>query len=343
MDIDIPLSILNQYGLEPDVPRQRLSHGLIHQTWRVEASGQTLILQKLHPVLSAPEIADDFEATLQHLAKHKFPSPRLIRTMDGSVLATGKETPWRAQTCLLGETHETIQNLAQARSAAQLYGAFHTAMLGSAYIYKTPRPLHDTVSILSDLQRTIEARRHTELYNDVTDVAERLLALLPGRLLPADLPRHVVHGDPKISNILFEGDKAVAIIDLDTCNNGNVLYDLGDLCRSWCGKQEDDPNNAFNLEVFDAFWEGYEPSGGMLLTDEEVGLIPQAIECITLELTARFLIDYFNDNYFGWDETRYASRRAHNLARVRGQMALFDSIQMHLPEIHNILQIKNSA
>jgi DNA polymerase elongation subunit (family B) len=30
----------------------------------------------------------------------------------------------------------------------------------------------------------------------------------------------------------------------------------------------------------------------------------------------------FRDEYFGWDAARFPSRRAHNLVRARGQLAL---------------------
>jgi hypothetical protein len=61
------------------------------------------------------------------------------------------------------------------------------------------------------------------------------------------------------------------------------------------------------------------------MTEEELKYLPQAIGAIILELAARFLADYFNDNYFGWNPEKYDSRRAHNLARCRGQIAEFKS------------------
>ena len=147
-------------------------------------------------------------------------------------------------------------------------------------------------------------------------------------LLPDDLPLRVIHGDPKISNVLFDRRlRATGIVDLDTCNRRPLLVELGDAFRSWCGKAEDDPHNTFSLPVFNAAWRGYAQEARGFITARERKLVAKAIGTITLELAARFLIDYFEDSYFGWDSSRYLSRRAHNLARARGQIAEFSTIK----------------
>ena len=148
----------------------------------------------------------------------------------------------------------------------------------------------------------------------------------------------VIHGDPKISNILFDTKgQARAIIDLDTCNRRPLLVELGDAFRSWCGGAEDNPRNTFSLPIFRTAWAGYKKGAGNMMTKRELQYVPKAIGTITLELAARFLADYFDDNYFGWDSSRYPSRRAHNLARALGQIAEFRDYQKKLPAIKKIV------
>ena len=55
--------------------------------------------------------------------------------------------------------------------------------------------------------------------------------------------------------------------------------------------------------------------------DELVSIVT-GLETVCLELAARFCVDVFRDEYFGWDPARFASRRDHNLVRARGQLAL---------------------
>ena len=138
---------------------------------------------------------------------------------------------------------------------------------------------------------------------------------------------------PEVVGIENGLGNVMTVIDLDTCNHLTVLADLGDAFRSWCGGKEDDPNNAFNVELFMAGWDGYKEGAGDFITQQEKDLVGQAIGCITLELAARFLKDVFDDSYFGFDESRYASRRGHNLARARGQIALFKDLQSKLDQL----------
>ena len=56
------------------------------------------------------------------------------------------------------------------------------------------------------------------------------------------IKREIVHGDPKVANVLFCAEKrrAVALIDLDTVGPGLRLHDIGDMLRSVsCSKGED--------------------------------------------------------------------------------------------------------
>ena len=43
---------------------------------------------------------------------------------------------------------------------------------------------------------------------------------------------------------------------------------------------------------------------------------------ISLELSARFLADALNENYFNFDDARFAAAGEHNLHRARGQWSL---------------------
>jgi hypothetical protein len=104
------------------------------------------------------------------------------------------------------------------------------------------------------------------------------------------------------------------------------MTELGDAFRSWCGRAEDDPHNGIDLEFFAAAWKSYLGAAGDFITEKEVHSVYEGICLISLELAARFLTDYFEDTYFGWDANRYPNRQAHNLARCRGQIALYRDV-----------------
>ena len=93
-----------------------------------------------------------------------------------------------------------------------------------------------------------------------------------------------------------------------------------------CGVWEDDPEARFDVAFFEAAASGYAQGFGLPAGPQERARYLRATKQITLELTARFLIDVVHDAYFGFDAARYSHRRAHNVARARGQYHLAQTI-----------------
>ncbi|MBS1121840.1 MAG: aminoglycoside phosphotransferase, partial [Deltaproteobacteria bacterium] len=67
---------------------------------------------------------------------------------------------------------------------------------------------------------------------------------------------------------------------------------------------------------------GFRAVADPIITRDERISIVAGLETVCIELAARFAVDVFRDDYFGWDPSRFPSRRAHNLVRSRGQLAL---------------------
>ncbi len=121
------------------------------------------------------------------------------------------------------------------------------------------------------------------------------------RLAP-DLPRRLLHNDPKINNLLVARDSRspVVIVDLDTVNFGYLWQEFGDLLRSaLIGSAETETRKNFDLSILKALIKGFlEKLSGLLLPQEAASLAggPAIIAC---ELALRFLADYLeNGSYF---------------------------------------------
>lgn len=337
MQLTVPQHVLDAYDLGEIDNIEQIADGLIHQTYKIESTAGDFVLQKLHPLLGTKEIGQDFLAVTTHLSEKRFPAAQAVLTKNGDILAHDGEASWRMQTFVDGRTYSQLSDPAMARESGRIYAQLHNALSDMKYEFQSELKLHETQKILDGFQETLKVWEGEQMLEEgLREEVDFLLAELPEQMLPDDLPQRVIHGDPKISNILFCDGKAVSVIDLDTCNRHTALVDIGDAFRSWCGKEEDDRNNTFDLELFAAGWEGY-AQGAAFLTDQERALVPQAIACITLELAMRFLDDVFNDNYFGYDPKRYASRREHNLARVHGQIALYKDFKRRFEEVKAVV------
>ncbi|MEM9696778.1 MAG: phosphotransferase, partial [Myxococcota bacterium] len=172
-------------------------------------------------------------------------------------------------------------------------------------------------------------RADHRLFADVASIAEAL-RVAAGHLPPLpELAPRPCHGDLKLSNVLFRGPEAHCLIDLDTLAPMHLGYEVGDALRSWCNPhREDEAGRAsFELPFFSAAWTGYARGRAQPIPEAERRAVLYGVEHVCLELTARFLGDALLERYFGFDPQRYPGRGEHNLARARGQWALFRAVQ----------------
>ncbi|MCB9534660.1 MAG: phosphotransferase [Myxococcales bacterium] len=312
-------AIARRFPIGACAPPRRVASGLMHATYLVDAERGRFVLQRLHPKLATPEIAADFRAVTEHLASRAQVAPRLVGP--GVITDAEDGAAWRMTTYVHGATHDAVGSPAEAEQGARVLGRFHRVMADLAHDFRSAHPLHDTAAHLAALRTAVANPAHAEARAQVQDEIDQVLALLPTAMLPADLPRRVVHGDPKISNVVFRGSRAVGLIDLDTCNRHSVLVDLGDAVRSWCRDGSEDERHRFQIDRFEAMLRGYVAEGPPLSPQEAAHLV-DAGRLITLELASRFARDVLEDEYFAFDAERYPDRRSHNRARTRAMLYL---------------------
>jgi len=223
-----------------------------------------------------------------------------------------------------GVCRDALETPAQARAAGRLLAEFHRAVADLTHEFRSRRPgVHDTPRHLRLLREALAAHRKHRYFAVIEPLAERVLQLA-GALppLPPSIDR-IVHGDPKISNLMFahDSDRGLCLIDLDTLGRMPIALELGDALRSWCNPAAEDAAQArFVRPLFDAAITGYAEAAAGQLREDEWRAIPLGALTISLELAARFCADALNERYFGWNRVRYESASAHHQARARGQL-----------------------
>ncbi len=332
-----PPAIRAAWGWEgSDVELVTIPVGLINATFAVRQAGVPIaVVQRLHPVFGA-EVNLDIEAVTTHLAARGLVTPRLLRTQRGEAWLALDGAVWRALTWVEGSSVNAVPDPAWAAAGGALVGRFHRAVDDLAHDYKFTRAgVHDTAAHLDRLRARVatvgDAAGADPTERDAVELARAIFAAAAELPIMPALPLRHTHGDLKISNLLFRtgpAPTAVALVDLDTLGRQTLAFELGDAMRSWCNPRGEDVTAVvFELAIFAAAIEGWSSAAGALVSIDERRSIVEGLETVCIELAARFAVDVFEDRYFGWDPSRFPSRRAHNLVRARGQLALGQAVR----------------
>lgn len=327
-----------------------LGRGLINDSFRVTAGADRWVLQRINgQVFPDPEgIMANLYRLGAHLARQGVVDltwPELAHTTEGATWTRDEEgAVWRLMTFISGQPLERIEGDPQAAEVGRLLGAFHRAVadLDPATLQVTLPGFHVTPGYLEPFDRASrEAVAAPQLGLDeaLAFVAARRtgVAVLEKARAAGLIPERLVHGDPKLDNLLFdaEGRRALAMIDLDTVQPGLTLHDIGDCLRSCCnrrGETASESHVAFDLDVCRPLLRAYADQTRELLVPAELALLFDAIRLIPFELGLRFLTDHLQgDRWFR------VSAPGHNLAKARVQFALVTDIERKEGEIRAII------
>lgn len=305
--------------------------GLINRSWIVEVSGRPVgVLQRLNTEVFSIRVHEDIEAITAWLEQRGLPTPRLRRTRGGALFVENNGA-WRVLSCVGSDTVHKLTSTARAFSAGRLVARFHAAVEGFDWEFRSVRAMvHDTDHHVAAMRAAVDAGTAHRLHPEVAALADAIEARWSRWDGPTDLPVRILHGDLKISNVRFDGDDAVALIDLDTCQWGTLDAELGDAFRSWCNPASEDAEvPRFDLAIFDAAIRGYVAGDPPVSEVEWDSIIPGVVR-ISLELAARFARDAIEERYFAFDP-RFGGHGEHNLLRARGQHQLARTVAHAAP------------
>jgi len=316
-------SILANYGLET-ARISPLGNGLINQTWLVEnGASEHFVLQRVNSMFPAA-INQDIDVLTRHIEAKGLTTCRLVPANDGALWVEHEKGVWRLLSRVDGASRNALTSAAQAREAGMVLGQFHLAVSDLEHTFSNLRlGIHDTARHLRFLDETLRNRTDHPEYAAVSSLGREILDIARSLPVLPEVTDRVVHGDPKVNNILFEagGNRAICLVDLDTISKMPLPLELGDAMRSWCNPSgEDYWTGEFSAELFIPAIEGYaEQTRGWILPEEWSSIVP-ATHIILIELAARFCADALNESYFAWDPQKFATHSEHNQVRAAGQL-----------------------
>ncbi len=233
-----------------------------------------------------------------------------------------------------------------AREGAAAFGRFQLVMNNedpAGYVPTIPG-FHHLGKRLQQLQDAIAKdafARKEQAKDEISFALDRLSygTELESLLDSNAIPVRVTHNDTKLNNVLFENKsvKYICVVDLDTVMPGTVLYDYGDMVRTFTSPvEEDEPDTSkvvFRTDIFEALTDGYlsELKDSLSKTEKENLLFGGKI--MLLMIGVRFLTDYLEgDHYFK------TAREKHNLDRCRNQFILLKQIEENEIELQEIIK-----
>ena len=333
--------VLGAFGLAAETLEATTS-GLINRTWYVRSTaGDPLVLQRVNAIFAA-ETNADIDIVTRHLHSRGLVTPLLVPTRSGALWLESGGAVWRVLTRIDGVIHDSTGSPARAAEAGRILGEFHAAVSDLDHEFANARlGVHDTQRHLENLRYTLATQTAHPRHRAIALLAAEVDHLAAELKLQQQAPDRIVHGDPKLENIMFDADsgRAVCMIDLDTLTKMPAAIELGDALRSWCNPVAEDSGDAdFSFELFAAAVASYAVASGGLLGEAEWRPIPDAAFAIAVELAARFCADAYEGNYFAWDSRRYANAAEHNEARTRAQLAVAAGMRREMVRMHGLVE-----
>ena len=342
-------------AIEPIAP---LGKGLINDTYSLITEAGGFVLQRINPrVFPDPErIMANLEALTAHASQDRVGGlriPALIRARDGrSWVRAADGALWRLMELIPdGVSLTRIEGRDQARAVGSALGHFHrlTRDLAPERLAVSLPGFHRTPDYLA---RHLAARAAATPTRDggegeqamleacfgFIDARHGLAQVLETALAAGRIRERVIHGDPKLDNILFHGRHggALALIDLDTVQPGLIQHDIGDCLRSCCNRLGEAPESGgrarFDLDLCAAILGAYAEQTRDFLGPGDVAALYESIRLLPFELALRFLTDHLEgDRYFR------VSSHGQNLHKARIQLDLVADIEANEDVIRGLI------
>lgn len=312
-----------------------MSGGLIHSTWKVEATQGVFLFQQLNTsVFQSPEkIHTNLRRVKAHLLQYHpdylLPTPLALPNGD-DLLRSSSGTCFRLFSFIEGSQSYIVANSVQlAYEAAFQFGTLTRVLekMDTAQYYLPLPGFHDVSMRFARLEAVVKTAKEDRLKQskdildglfDFRELEQKFRAIQQDPMFRI----RMMHHDAKISNILFDkNDRGMCVVDLDTLMPGYIISDLGDLIRTFLSPVSEEEADLDKIEIrkpfFDAIEAGYLDALGDKLSSSERSAFVFAGQCMMYMQSLRFLTDFLeNDQYYG------AAYPLHNLVRAQNQLCL---------------------
>ncbi len=263
-----------------------IGDGRINDTFCAVTERENYICQRIQKKMDTKILERDHLLYSAALDRAKLDYPKWLRDREDHFFYTdSKGDHWRMYPMIEGEVLQAPLSDDALFACGSALAVMHAALQDMTEKPEAVYPmLHDLKYYYERYLWVLENNLSGEERNSETEkyIASNVDGFLD---LQADRTA-VIHGDPKLGNILFSKGKVRAFIDLDTVMQGALIEDVADCIRSCCvreGKVDD--------EAQQIFLQGYQSIDNGILKEEDLTDLPQVIAKIRFELGLRYYTD----------------------------------------------------
>ena len=280
--------ICREFIQNPIMTATPFGDGHINDTFHiVTEDGGSYVCQRIRKAMDIAALEHNYILYAQAFEKAGWSYPVWLRTRDGKRFFTDQEGDhWRMYPMIEGEVLKLPLSESELFSCGQGLARMHQILQGLSGTPQAVYPkLHDLKHYYHRFQGLFEDGTYYEEQRDA-ELEEEIHSRIKEMLSLALDKSRMIHGDPKLSNILFQEGGVKAFIDLDTVMQGSLLEDLADCIRSCCAKEGKTDQASAQILL-----QGYRSVAGELLSEEEMERLPQVIRKICFELGLRYYTD----------------------------------------------------
>ena len=218
--------ILAGHDLGTYTDSEAIQQGTVQTNYFLETTQGKFVL-RYYEVRSMESVL--FESDLLiHLKKRDYPCPRQLMNLEGSYVGSYLERPYILFEFMDGQhvahpsLHQHQQLIQKAAELQKLTQDFDSPYVSHRWNY--------TPDLCFQLAQDEAERINSQ------DSRQKLawLEVQLNRLdLPESLPKGICHCDFHFSNVLFQGDEFVALLDFDDANYTYLQFDLVGLMEYW--------------------------------------------------------------------------------------------------------------
>ena len=291
--------VLAHYDLGELKTARRVERGFVNDNWELEMIQGHYFLKHRHPDLCNPDVIHAQHAQVEHLRQQRFPAPAILPTTSGATLLALDGECYEIHEHVAGAPYDDDQP-AHFRKAASTLGHYHTCVWGFApQALRGLGALYDPAILatnLGNLTAAWQLERDPGLAQIVRQLAAHAGDLASRYAKHGDLPHLVIHGDYYAGNLLFEGDRVVAVVDYDKARWQPRVVELAEALiyfaspRPGRGRLKHLVYGGFlHWEPFTRFLRHY--ARAATPDEDEIRALPDYVRCIWLAVSLQRLCE----------------------------------------------------